>query len=159
MAAKEKLSLEQYLEACGAGCADFVQELHDLIVSRKGKAEFVVQKTSLLGSFKHKQKSVFNTLLKEFGLVVRIYGENIADYPEFLDFLPVEMVDAISESGDCKWLTQGKCSPKCGGYDFNIAGAHFQKCRYNCFEFLATDTSKPYIKAFVEHELTRRVNV
>jgi len=153
---KEKLSLEQYLERCGNANVDFVQGLHDYMLENKGKVSFEVQKTSWLGSYKYKQRSVFNTLIKEHGLKVRIYGENIAAYPDFLQSLPAEMLDAIQQAAACKWLVHGKCSPKCGGYDFYIADEHFQKCRYNCFEFLLTETSKPFIKTFIEHEMAER---
>ena len=154
--AKEKLTYEQYLDAVGTGNAAFVQELQDYMLANKGKATFEVQKTNRLGSYKLKQRSVFNLLLRENGLFVRIYGDNFAAYPDFLQTLPAGMIAEISSSGDCRWLTQGKCSPKCGGYDFYIAKEHFQKCRYNCFEFLATEDAKPYIKAFIEHEVGSR---
>jgi len=157
-AAKEKMSLEQYLAACGKGDGDFVQELHDYMLANKGKVTFEKQKTNSLGSLKYKQRSVFNFLLREHGLFVRIYGENIGTYPDFLQTLPGEMIGEIQQAGLCKWLVYGKCSPKCGGYDFHIADEHFQKCRYGCFEFLATEGSKPFIKAFVEHEMRERMN-
>ncbi|MCL2699588.1 MAG: hypothetical protein FWE68_04695, partial [Defluviitaleaceae bacterium] len=74
----------------------------------------------------------------------------------FLNTLPDGMVQSIAGSGDCKRLVSGGCSPKCSGYDFMIGTKRFQKCRYNCFEFLLTGESGAYIKSFVEHELRAR---
>jgi hypothetical protein len=40
-----------------------------------------------------------------------------------------------------------------------IGDAHFQKCRYSCFEFHITDGNNPFIKAFAEQELKERMAV
>ena len=158
--AAEKLSFEQFLEA-GADYHDYIQDLHDYLLGNGCKATFEGKKTGLLGSYKHTKtkKSVINLLLKKRGLLVRIYGENTGNYPDFLNTLPGEMVQSIGGSPECKRLVHGTCSPKCTGYDVTIAGDRFQKCRYGCFEFLVTSESWPYIKSFVENELSARAAV
>ena len=69
------------------------------------------------------------------------------------------MVESIDNASVCKRLVLNECSLKCGGYDFMIGNECFQKCRYSCFEFIMISDSNPYIKSFVEHELTERMTV
>ena len=154
--AEAKLSYEQFLEAVDAENRAYMQELHDYMLSNGCKVTFEEKKTSLLGSYKYAKKSAINVLQKKQGLVVRIYGENIGEYLDFLNTLPQEMVQAIEGAGKCKRLADNTCNPKCIGYDFTIGSEHFQKCRYNCFEFLVTEESGPYIRAFVENEIKAR---
>ena len=156
--AQINLSFEQFLDAVDADCRDFAHDLHNYMLDNGCKATFEEKKTSLLASYKHTKtkKSVINVLIKKQGLIVRIYGENISAYPDFLQTLPQEMVESIERAGVCRRLVHNTCSPKCTGYDFTIGNAHFQKCRYNCFEFLVTQESSTYIKSFVERELDAR---
>jgi len=155
---QEKLSYEQFLEAIPTDCHAFVQDLHNYMLENGCKATFEEKKTSLLASYKHTKtkKAIINLLVKKHGLLVRIYGENAGKYPDFLNTLPEEMVQAIDNSGDCKRLVHNTCSPKCSGYDVTIGSVRFQKCRYNAFEFLVTGESNPFITAFIENELTER---
>jgi len=159
--ANEKLSFEQFSEAADVISQAFIIDLHNYLLDNGCKATFEEKKTGLLGSYKHTKtkRSVVNLLIKKHGSLVRIYGENANKYLDFLNTLPEEMVKAIDGSGDCKRLTQNTCSPKCIGYDVTIGDNRFQKCRYNAFEFLVTDTSKQYIKTFVENELKERTVV
>jgi len=156
--AQNKISYEQFLEATDAGYHAFVDNLHNHLLDNGCKATFEEKKTGLLGSYKHTKtkKSVINLLLKKRGLIVRIYGENIGKYPDFLDTLTEEMVTSIESAGVCKRLVQNTCSPKCAGYDFTIGSKRYQKCRYSCFEFLVTDESSPCIMSFVENEIRER---
>ena len=137
---------------------DFMMDLHQYMLANQCKVKFEEKKTSLLGSYKYKTKSVINVLQKKQGLLVRIYGENIGSYPAFLHTLPAPMVAHLETAGECKRITQNTCSPKCTGYDFMVNDQHFQKCRYNCFEFLVTDVTRPFIRQFVENELGARVS-
>ena len=156
--AQPKLSFDDFVQSLNARDLDFVKDLHDYMLNNGCKATFEEKKTGLLGSYKHTKtkKSVTNLLLKSHGLLVRIYGENISGYSEFLNTLPTEMVQLIEGAGVCKRLAHGGCSTKCSGYDFTIDSKHFQKCRYSCFEFLVTKESSPYIKTFVENETRAR---
>lgn len=136
----------------------FVQDLHSYLLESGCKVAFEEKKSGFLASYKHGKppKAVLNFVFRKHGMLTRIYGERISDYPDFLNTLPSEMVQHIESAGGCKRLTHNTCSTKCIGYDFTIGDAHFQKCRYNCFEFLMTDESRPFIRAFVEHELNAR---
>jgi len=157
--AEAKLSFDDFVKALNASDVAFVQDLHNYMLNNGCKVGyFEEKKTGLLGSYKHTKtkKSIVNLLLKNHGVLVRIYGENIDGYRAFLNTLPEEMVKSIDGAKICKRLVNNGCSPKCSGYDFTIGSEHFQKCRYNCFEFLVTEESAPYIKAFVEYEIEGR---
>ena len=159
---QEKITFEQFLgEIVEPDNYIFVQDLHNFMLESGCKETYEVKKTGLLGSYKHKKtkKSVLNVLLKKHGLLVRIYGENIGEYPDFLNTLPEEMIQSIEKASICKRLVNNGCSPKCSGYDFTVRDEHFQKCRYNCFEFLITNESAPYIKTFVENEVDIRTKI
>ena len=158
---KEKITFEQFLATVEGSNKPYIQGLHEYFLENGCKATFEEKKNGMLASYKHtKLKKVFaNFLFRKQGMLVRIYGENIGKYPGFVNDLPQEMVQSIQKSGDCKRLINNTCSPKCTGYDFIIKGEHFQKCRYNCFEFLITEESKPYIKSFIENEVKERTAV
>jgi hypothetical protein len=159
------LSFEDFIRVLNAksysSYLDFVQGLHDYMLNNGCKATFEEKKTGLFGSYRHikSKKSVSNLFLKKQGLFVRIYGENIDKYLDFLNSLPIEMVQSIDDSHICKRLVNNTCSPKCTGYDFTIGNKHFQKCRYGCFEFIVTNKSKKYIKSFVENETNARITI
>ena len=153
-----KLSFDDFIKGLNADDLAFVHDLHGYMLNNGCKSTFEEKKTGLLGSYKHtkSKKSDLNLLLKKHGLLVRIYGENIGEYSDFLNTLPREMVQSIEGAGICKRLVSNGCSPKCLGYDFTIGSAHFQKCRYNCFEFPVNKESSPYIRTFVENETKAR---
>ncbi|MCL2357917.1 MAG: hypothetical protein FWC70_12330 [Defluviitaleaceae bacterium] len=156
--AKEKITFEQFFESVDEGSKPFVQNLHNFLSENGCKVAFEEKKNGFLASYKYGKppRAFVNFVFRPHGMLTRIYGERISGYPDFLNALPAEMVKAVENSGDCKRLVSNGCSPKCIGYDFTIGDAHFQKCRYNCFEFLITAESNPTIKAFIERELKER---
>ena len=153
------MNFEQFFEAVDAANKPFVQDLHNFLLDSGCKAAYEEKKSGFLASYKFgkPQRAVLNFIFRKKGMLTRIYGERICNYPDFLNTLPKEMVEPIESAGVCKRLVYNTCSPKCVGYDFVIDGKHFQKCRYNCFEFLMTGESNPFIKEFVEHELRERM--
>jgi len=156
--AKVKVTFEQFIESVDADNKPFVQELHSCLTDTGCKAAFEEKKNGFFASYKYGKppRAVMNFLFRKQGMLTRIYGERISAYPDFLNALPIEMVNSIENSGSCSQLVNNTCSTKCTGYDFTIGDEHFQKCRYGCFEFLMTAKSRPYIKEFVEHELAER---
>ena len=157
--AKEKVSFEQFMESVDVTNKDFVQDLHGYLLDNGCKVTFEEKKSGFLVSYKFGKppRALLNFVFRKNGMLTRIYGERVNDYQDFINALPDAMVEAIEGSGICKRLVHNTCSPKCAGYDFVIGDNHHQKCRYNCFEFLMTDESNPFIKTFVEHEVTRRM--
>ena len=158
--AKEKITFEQFFQSVDADNQLFVQDLHDYLIEKGCKVTFEEKKSGYLASYKYGKppKTVFNFVFRKNGMLTRIYGERIGGYPDFLNTLPAAMVQSIEDAGICKRLVHNTCSPKCTGYDFMIGDAHFQKCRYNCFEFLMTGESRPYIREFIERELGERIS-
>lgn len=156
--ATEKITFEQFLGTVEQEYQPFVQGLHGYLLENGCKVTFEEKKNGYLASYKHgkKKRALANFVFRKARMLVRIYGEYISGYPDFLDALPGGMVQGIAASGDCKRLVAGGCSPKCTGYDFTISGQRYQKCRYNCFEFLVTGESGRDIKTFIEHELRER---
>jgi len=157
--AQEKITFEQFIEAVDADNKPFVQDLHKYLLDNGCQVTFEEKKNGYLASYKYGKplKAVLNFIFRKQGMLTRIYGERISEYRDFLNTLPPEMVQHFEKAGDCGRLVNNTCSMKCTGYDFIIGDLHFQKCRYNCFEFLMTEESNPYIKTFVEHELKERI--
>ena len=156
---KMKISFEQFFETVEADNKAFVQDLHNYLLENGCKVTFEEKKNGYLASYKYGKppKALMNFVFRKEGMLARIYGERISSYPDFLNTLPEEMVQHIEGAGVCKKIVSNACNLKCNGYDFTIGDKHFQKCRYNCFEFLMTSKSKPHIKAFVEHEVNWRI--
>ena len=156
---KVKITFDQFFEAVSTDNKAFVKQLHEYLLEIGCKVTFEEKKSGFLASYKYGKppKAVMNFVFRKDGMITRIYGEEISGYSEFLNTLPHEMVQHIQGAGVCNRIVNNTCSPKCNGYDFEIAGVRYQKCRYNCFEFLMTEESKPYIMAFVQHELAGRM--
>lgn len=156
--AAEKITFEQFFQHVEDKNQGFIQELHDYLVEIGCKESFEEKKSGMLASYKHKKlkRVIINMIFRKHGMLIRVYGENAFKYQDFLDIMPDNMIESVDKSGDCTWLTQKKCSPKCGGYDFHIKGQHFQKCKYNCFEFLIIDENKAFIRDFIDNELRER---
>ena len=158
--AKEKISFEQFFETVSTDNKPFVEDLHSYLLDNGCKVTFEEKKSGYLASYKvgKPSKALLNFVFRKDGMIARIYGECVGGYHDFLNTLPAEMVAHIAKAGICKRLVHNTCSPKCTGYDFMIADERFQKCRYNCFEFLMTEVSKPFIKIFVDNELRERAS-
>lgn len=154
----EKVIFEQFILAVQQEYRGFVEDLHTRLLESGCKVNFEEKKNGFLASYKigKPPRAFLNFLFRKRGMFVRIYGENASKYSDFLSTLPSEMLKNIEDSGVCKRLVHNTCSPKCAGYDFLIGDLHFRKCKYGCFEFLATEENIPHIKDFVQHELSTR---
>jgi len=156
---KETITFEQFLSTVDSNYQGFIQELHNYLLDNDCKPVFEQKSNGYFVSYKEgkPQKSIVNFLFRKKGLIVRVYGENVGEYLDFLETLPDEMTKAIEKAPICKRFTDPTvCNSKCIGYDFNLKGSHFQKCKIGCFMFFVNDGNNPYIKEFVENEMTRR---
>ena len=158
---KEKITFEQFLGSVDAEHQPFVEDLHNYLLDSGCKVTFEEKKSGYLASFKcgKPPRALANFVFRKNGMLVRIYGEHTGGYGDFLNTLPAEMVKSIESASLCKQLDHGGCSAKCRGYDFTIGSDRFQKCRYDCFEFLVTGESGAFIKSFLENELRERAAV
>ena len=91
--------------------------------------------------------------------MARIYTNHIAQYMDFFDTLPDQMVQTIQKAPICKRLLDpSACNPKCSmGYDFMLKGERLQKCRNNAFLFLLSEENRPFVKALLLNEVKASV--
>ena len=152
------MNYQDFIATLNAEQLAFVEDLNKYLMNSGCKASFEEKKSGIIASYKFGKppKALVYMFFRKNGMLVRIYGENLTQYRDFLNTLPSQMIEEIGGAGDCKRLVSNGCSPKCTGYDFMIDAKHFQKCRYNCFEFLLTKETAPYIRAFAQKELSAR---
>ena len=100
-------------------------------------------------------RCILNFFFHDKELYARLYPEKIGEYEFLLNNLPESMIHEIDKASVCKrMLNPNACNSKClMGYDFHIKETHYQKCRYNCFQFLVTKESKPVLNEWIFHEL------
>lgn len=157
---KEQLAAEDFFNQVHPACQDFVKEMHGFLDENGYKLKLEAAKSGYVASYSHikAKRVVINFVFRKGGLVIRIYGDHVNSYIDFLHTLPKDMVKAIEKSPACKrMLDPDKCNSRCSmGYDFELQGTRNQKCRYNCFMFAVNDETIPFIKSFVEKELAGR---
>lgn len=158
--AKQKATFEDFLMEVKPELHESIISLNDYLVNNGCKANIEQAKSGYTVSYKYDatKKSVINFVFRKAGLIIRIYGDNVGSYTDFLQTIPESMVKAIDKSSICKRLVDPtKCSSTCVmGYDFKINDVHYQKCRYNGFMFLITNEIMPYLKTFIQKELDAR---
>lgn len=144
----EKYTLHDFLATVDGDNQTFVNELHDELTRYGCKAEIKLAKSGYVVSYSLNQKTVMNYVFRKKGLMARIYTNHIAQYMDFFDTLPDQMVKAIQRAPICKRLVDpSTCNPKCSmGYDFVLKGERLQKCRNNAFLFLLSEESRPFVK-------------
>jgi len=126
---------------------DFAAAVHKELTTAGSKVKFEDKAQGGFASYSNPKtkKSLFNFYFRKNGFHVRLYPVYDSGRVTLTDF----MVSEIDKASDCK-----QCSPKCSkGYDFDLRGKHYFKCRYSAFQFLVTDESKPVILRWVKEEL------
>ena len=95
-------------------------------------------------------------MLRKSGALLRILPENVNRYANFLDALPENMKKDIKRASVCKRLIDpDACNSRCVmGYDFYMDQEQHKKCRYMAFMPALSSENNPYIKAFLEKELS-----
>lgn len=160
---KEEILIEDSTNEVDPSYESFINSLHKYLLENGCKMKIELKSSGYLVSYSHtpSKKVIVNFVFRKKGLIIRIYGDNVNKYLEFMDTLPAGMVKSIAKAPICKRLVNpNDCNPKCSmGYDFTINSDHFQKCKYNCFMFNVNDENNPYIKSFVENEVKERVTV
>ena len=157
---KEKPRFEDFLMCVGPDDIAFVKHMHEFFTKNGCEVNIKDAKNGYVVSYVHTgtKKTVVNYVFRKKGLIMRIYGDNVGSYQDFIDVLPDGMADAIEKAPICKRLADTeKCNSRCPmGYIFALRGQEQKKCRYNGFMFLLDDESKPYVKEFVEREMRER---
>lgn len=158
--AKEEIKFEDFLADVSLLNQDFVNETHSFLLNNGCKYKIEAAKSGFVVSYSHPEtkKVVVNYVFRKSGLIIRIYGDNINKYADILDKLPDGMVKAIQKAPVCKRLVDPeKCNSRCAmGYQFNLKGTDYQKCRYSSFMFEIKDENYASVRDFLEHELKER---
>lgn len=157
---KGAIPFEDFLNAAGAEHAEFIENLHKLLLSNDYSITIKEAKSGYVVSYVHKptKKTVANYVFRKNGPMIRIYADNVADYMNQLDLWPEDMKASIRKAGVCKRLVNpDACNPRCStGFDFLLDGEHWQKCRNNCFLFYLNDSTKPFLQEMMEGEVKAR---
>lgn len=103
-------------------------------------------------------KVIANYVFRKKGLIIRIYGNHVEQYPEVLGEMPDAMQKAVAKAPICRRLHDPtKCNARCPmGNVFMLAGEEHKKCRYSNFMFLLDEESTPAVLGFLERELDAR---
>ena len=156
---KKEPGFEDFIRDVNPEYHEFVAQLNDFLLNNGCSMKISAAKKGYLVSYSHKNKRVLlNFVFRKSGLIARIYGDAVNTYLNFIETLPDGMIKAIEKAPVCKRLIDfTKCNSKCRmGYDFMLKGKHHQKCQYNCFMFLVSHENNPFIKTFLENELSAR---
>ncbi len=147
--------ISDFLGAVDPAHKAFVEELHGILSGAGRKVKFEDKAAGPFVSYSDPKtrRSVLNFYFRKNGLHVRLYPETDTGNAALTD----SMVSDIAKAPDCKRLKQtAECNPKCVmGYDFELRGTHYQKCRYTAFQFLVTEENKPVITKWVAEELVK----
>ncbi|MCL2811315.1 MAG: hypothetical protein FWD25_05425 [Clostridia bacterium] len=160
MMEKKEYCFEDFLLDVHPAYHEFVQQTHEMLQQRGYKMKIEMAKSGFLVSYfgKKTKRSIANFVFRKSGLVVRIYGECVNQYLDFMETLPDSMIKAIDKAPICKRLVNPTaCNGRCPmGYDFMLKEKHQQKCRYNGFMFPVNDEHVSFIKTFLEREAEER---
>ena len=153
------MSFEDFIISVAPQYQGFARSINDYMLQNGCALKITTAKNGYVVSYQHtaRKRVVMNFVFRKKGLVARIYGDHVGDYPDFLEALPDSMRNSISEAPSCKRFNDPpKCNSKCVGYVFSLGNAQYQKCRYSCFMFDVSDESIPFITAHIEKELAAR---
>jgi len=159
VAGKDELKFENFLMDVNPALHEFVTQTHDWLLQCVCSMKMNVAKNGYLVSYSDKNKRVIaNFVFRKMALVIRIYGDAVSRYNDFIETLPDGMAKAIEKAPVCKRLIDiTKCNSKCRmGYEFTLRGTYHQKCQYNCFMFTVNAESIPFIRGFLTKELDAR---
>lgn len=155
---KSNEKFAEFLETVDERYKDFVVEVNDYLMGNNSKCEIKSAKSGYTVSYiSGSTKKVLATFVcRKTGMKLRIYPEHINAYEDFLNTLPSKMKKDIHKASVCKRMINPEdCNPKCiKGYDFIMDNERYQKCRYMAFMPTLSEENNPYIKSFLEKELS-----
>ena len=141
-------------------CMGFVVEVHEMLLQMGCRVKISSSKAYpflVAYTMPNARKGILNFYLRKKGLKVRITIVNPEKHADVLNSLPENMVGQIDKKGVCRKLVEGcKCLDSCTGFDFHIGETHYQKCRFDCFQFDVDTESIPFFFELLESELKER---
>jgi len=157
---KKEYRFEDFLLDVHPAYQEFVKKTHDDLLHIGYQNKIEMAKSGFLVSYfgAKTKRAIANFVFRKVGLVVRVYGENVNRYLDFMETLPDSMAKAIDKAPICRRLVNPTaCNSRCPmGYDFVMKGKQHKKCRYSGFMFLVNDEHIPFIKTFLEREARER---
>ena len=148
---------DEFLEITGSN-RSLVEDINGFLLENNCKREIKTAKSGFTVSYllQDTKKTLAVFVCRKTGIKIRIYPQRLNEYMNFLDSLPANMKKEIAKASVCKrLLNPDDCNPKCVmGYDFIMDKEHYQKCRYMAFMFTVTEESVPYIRKFLQNDLT-----
>lgn len=153
------LQFEDFLNEVNPIYRDFVNQTNDFFLQNGCKIKVELAKNGYVVSYSYNKRVIANYVFRKSGMIIRIYGEFINKYNDFIETLPSGMIKSIEKAPVCKRLIDPtKCNSRCSmGYDFTLKGTRYQKCKYNSFMFEINDENIPFIKIFLENEFRERM--
>lgn len=151
----EKYNL--FMETVDGRFRNFVNHINEYLTEKGCKCDIKTAKSGYVVSYVLSSKRTLATFIsRKTGMKLRIYPEYIREYQEFLNTLPEKMKKEIKKASMCKRLVNpDDCNPKCVmGYTFEMDGEQYKKCRYMAFQPTLSEENNPYIKEFLENELS-----
>lgn len=147
---------KDFLESVEENNRDFVSQLHEFLSENGCKCDIKEAKSGFVVSYIRNKKTLMNYVQRKTGTKARIYAANIGSYQELLDTLPQKMKSDIIKAPPCKRLLDpSACNPKCSmGYAFTMDGEEYKKCRNSAFMFSLSEENNPFIRTFLEKELS-----
>jgi len=158
---EQEHQFEDFLMSVNDEYRDFVTTIHKMVIQDGyDKVTISSSKTNLFSvKYTHPKtrRGIVNFTLKKRGFKISVFAANFAKYPDALNRLPESMENQITKTPSCKNIMEpGTCMGKCIGYDFHINEAHYQKCKFNCFQFNVDAESIPLLLELIERELAAR---
>lgn len=154
----EKFNL--FIETVDEKFRSFVDQINAYLTENGCRCDIKSQKSGYVVSYllNSSKRTLATFISRKTGMKLRIYPEHIGEYEDFLDILPEKVKKEIKKASVCKRLINpDDCNPKCVmGYTFSLDGERYQKCRYMAFQLTLSEENNPYIKQFLEKELSRK---
>jgi len=148
----------EYLDTVEKQYQDIVAEINEYLTDNGCKCEIKEAKSGFVVSYIYgtSKRTIASFVSRKTGMKIRIYAEHLAQYADLLDTFPQKMKQEIKKSSVCKRLINpNDCNPKCiKGYDFFMDNEHYQKCRYMAFMPTLNEENNPFIKCFLEKEIS-----
>ena len=157
---KPTFTFEDFLADVDPACIGFAVDINRSLLGEGYKSKIELKANGFLVSYTHprSKRSILNFIFRKKALMVRVYADHCGNYAAFLHDLPDSMEQAIRRASNCKRLLNPQdCNSRCPtGYDFEIRGNRYQKCRYSCFQFPVTPETMAILSDFINYERKER---
>ena len=155
---KLNVQFSEYLDTVEKQYQDIVAEINEYLVSNGCKYEIKSAQSGFVVSYIYgnSKRTVASFVSRKTGMKIHIYPEHLTQYADLLDTFPQKMKQEIKKSSVCKRLINpDDCNPKCiKGYDFIIDNERYKKCRYMAFLPTLNEENNPFIKSFLQKEIS-----